>query len=385
MVDENLPFYEFFAGGGMARLGLGQRWRCVFANDFCEKKARAYRSNFGESHELIVRDVRKIRTRELPDEPLLVWASFPCQDLSLAGNGVGLKGERSGTFWPFWRLMRALAHEGRSSPLIVLENVVGAITSNNGRDFEAIVDALSKAGYRVGALVINAVHFVPQSRPRLFILAFDAHADIPCSLKADSPNALWHPRTLRAAHAQFPRAVQETWVWWHLPVPCVRREVLADLIELNPIDVEWHTDEETKRLLRMMSSANLRKVELASQLGKPVIGTVYRRTRPDKAGRKVQRAEVRFDQISGCLRTPVGGSSRQTVMIVNKGRIRTRLLSPREAARLMGVPDSYPLPPNYNDAYHLFGDGVAVPVVSWLENHLLWPLVVASQCFEQVA
>ncbi|MFZ0787422.1 MAG: DNA cytosine methyltransferase, partial [Candidatus Acidiferrales bacterium] len=76
--------------------------------------------------------------------------------------------------------------------------------------------------------------------------------------------------------------------------------------------------------------------------------------------------------------------SRQTVILVEKGRVRTRLLSPREAARLMGVPDSYPLPSAYNDAYHLFGDGVAVPVVSWLENHLLWPLV-SSTSFEQVA
>jgi DNA (cytosine-5)-methyltransferase 1 len=190
---------------------------------------------------------------------------------------------------------------------------------------------------------------------------------------------------LRAAHAELPRALREAWVWWHLPAPCMRRGELAEVIEPDPTGVEWHTNEETKRLLRMMSRANLRKVGLAGRIGRPVIGTVYRRTRPSAAGRKVQRAEVRFDQISGCLRTPVGGSSRQTVIIVNKERVQTRLLSPREAARLMGVPDNYPLPCNYNDAYHLFGDGVAVPVVSWLENHLLWPLAVASRSFERVA
>lgn len=385
MSTERLAFYEFFAGGGMARLGLGPRWHCVFANDSCEKKARAYRSNFGESPELVVRDIRKVAAHELPAEPSLVWASFPCQDLSLAGNGVGLKGERSGTFWAFWRLMQGITREGRPSPLIVLENVVGAITSNGGRDFYAIVAALSKAGYRVGALVINAVHFVPQSRPRLFILAVSGDSDIPCGLRADSPNDLWHPRALRIAQAGLPRTLREAWVWWQLPAPCIRAAELTELIERHPTGVEWHTDEETRRLLQMMSRANLRKVELARRLGRPVIGTVYRRTRPNAAGRKVQRAEVRFDQISGCLRTPVGGSSRQTVISVNKGRVRTRLLSPREAARLMGVPDSYPLPSSYNDAYHLFGDGVVVPVVSWLEDHLLWPLAVASRSFERVA
>lgn len=385
MATERLAFYEFFAGGGMARLGLGARWQCVFANDSCEKKARAYRTNFGASPELIVRDIRRIKIDELPGEPSLVWASFPCQDLSLAGNGLGLKGERSGTFWAFWRLMQGIARERRSPQVIVLENVVGAITSNRGGDFRAIVAALGNAGYRVGALVINAVHFVPQSRPRLFILAVDARLRIPSDLIANFPSDTWHPQTLRGAQADLPRILREGWVWWHLPEPGARRGELAELIEADPTGVEWHSNEETKRLLRMMSRANIRKVELAGRVGRQVIGTVYRRTRPNAAGKKVQRAEVRFDQVSGCLRTPVGGSSRQTVMVVNKGLVQTRLLSPREAARLMGVPDNYPLPRNYNDAYHLFGDGVAVPVVGWLESNLLWPLAVASRGFKQVA
>lgn len=94
---------------------------------------------------------------------------------------------------------------------------------------------------------------------------------------------------------------------------------------------------------------------------------------------KTQRAEVRFDESSGCLRTPAGGSSRQTVLLVEGGRVRSRLLSPREAARLMGVPEDYPLPSNYNEAYHLFGDGLVVPVVSWLEQHLLRPLARAAK------
>jgi DNA (cytosine-5)-methyltransferase 1 len=109
-----------------------------------------------------------------------------------------------------------------------------------------------------------------------------------------------------------------------------------------------------------------------------LVGTVYRRTRPDGDGNGVQRAEVRFDNISGCLRTPVGGSSRQTIMIVEGNRVRSRLLSSREAARLMGVPEDYPLPANYNEAYHLLGDGLVVPVVAWLGKHLLGPLALSK-------
>ncbi len=100
MAPEQFAFYEFFAGGGMARLGLGAAWRCTFSNDVCEKKASAYRAYFGDS-ELKVVDVAGLTPNDVPGTPTLVWGSFPCQDLSLAGNGAGLAGERSGTFRPF--------------------------------------------------------------------------------------------------------------------------------------------------------------------------------------------------------------------------------------------------------------------------------------------
>lgn len=106
-----------------------------------------------------------------------------------------------------------------------------------------------------------------------------------------------------------------------------------------------------------------------------MVGGVYKRTRKDDCGLRVQRAEVRFDGVSGCLRTPVGGSSRQSIMIVEGDAVRSRLLAPREAARLMGLPDTYKLPQNYNEAYHLAGDGVVVPVVRFLAAHLLEPLL----------
>jgi DNA (cytosine-5)-methyltransferase 1 len=128
-----------------------------------------------------------------------------------------------------------------------------------------------------------------------------------------------------------------------------------------------------------MSPLHLEKLRSAQLLEEKTVGTVYRRTRPNQDGVMVQRAEIRFDQIAGCLRTPVGGSSRQTIVVVEGRKVRSRLLSPREAARLMGVPDDYPVPERYNDAYHLFGDGLAVPVVRWLNLNLLLPLATASR------
>jgi DNA (cytosine-5)-methyltransferase 1 len=371
-------WYEFFAGGGMARLGLGRGWSCLFSNEWSEKKAAAYRARFGPSPQLRVEDVAKLTTADLPCTADLVWASFPCQDLSLAGAGKGLRGERSGTFWPFWRLMEGLIAEARKPGVIVLENVVGTLTSHYGRDFRKIVAALT-AHYRVGALVVDAVRFVPQSRPRLFIVALDDAVEPPATLAGAVFNPTWHTKALLDAHDSLARDLRDRWAWWSLPVPTTRVAPFEALIESEPHGVEWHTAETTDHIMSLMAEVHREKVAKISRLPGRHVGAVYRRTRPDERGKKVQRAEVRFDGVSGCLRTPVGGSSRQIILIVEGKRVRSRLLSPREAARLMGVPDDYPIPSAYNEAYHLFGDGLVVPAVAWLERHLLRPLVVARK------
>lgn len=367
-------FYEFFAGGGMARLGLGPGWRCLFANDFSLKKVQAYRANFPPADELIHGDVYNLTTVDLPGQADLAWASFPCQDLSLAGKQKGLSGERSGSFWGFWRLMQQLQAEERTVPLIVLENVVGTISTRNGEDFNVLLDTLASAGYRVGPLVLNAVHWVPQSRPRLFVIGVHNGIALPQQLRAYAPNTFLHPTALQRAFAQATEQVREAWVWWNLPKPAHRKMVLADVIEEHPTSVRWHTEDETRRLYELMPAIHRAKVSEAGRNGRSV-GTVYRRIRLNERNEKAQVAEVRFDGVSGCLRTGSGGSSKQFIFVVEGDRMRSRLLSTREAARLMGVPEEYELPDNYSEAYHLLGDGLAVPVVAWLERKLLTPLL----------
>ena len=367
-------FYEFFAGGGMARAGLGTAWTCVFANDIDTKKALSYARNWGKAA-FKPADIAKLTTADLTNSADLAWASFPCQDLSLAGSGAGLNGKRSSTFWPFWRLMQYLGRENRAPALIVIENVCGALTSHQGRDFVAIATAITKERYRFGAIVIDAMDFVPQSRPRLFIVAVREDVQIPEAVKCDGPDPKWHTSALVGAYSKLPEAKRDNWVWWSLPHPLKRETVLADLIEQEPTGVSWHTSDQTRYLQSLMSDVNLEKVAAAKAAGRRVVGTIYRRTRPDGNGGRMQRAEIRFDDVAGCLRTPVGGSSRQTIMIVDGARVLSRLLSPREVARLMGLPDHYVLPENYNDAYHLAGDGLVVPVVRHLTAHVLEPLL----------
>jgi DNA (cytosine-5)-methyltransferase 1 len=374
IMQKRLKFYEFFAGGGMVRSALGGKWTCTFANDFDGMKALAYQENWGLGGELFVDDIAKIKTSQLGGQADLAWASFPCQDLSLAGNGAGLSGSRSGTFFPFWRLMQSLAAEGRQPKIVALENVLGALTSNNGVDFATICAAFHELEYRVGAVIVDAKDFLPQSRQRVFFVGVSRDISV-------SKTVLMEPHEIENVTMPLSNAFQKlsvklksNWLWWKIKPPPVRKQNLRDILESHPADVEWNSAVVNQKLLDQMSDANLQKIEVVKNLDQLTVGTLYKRTRVENGVRKV-RAEVRFDGTAGCLRTPNGGSSRQTLVVVGAGEFKSRLLSKRETARLMGLPESYKLPKRYNDAYHLTGDGVAVPVVAHLSKSIFEPLL----------
>lgn len=358
-------FLEFFAGAGLVRQALQPAWRCVWANDLSAKKARVYQDNFDAS-ELHIGDVADVRADQLPDAEL-AWASFPCQDLSLAGWRRGMNASRSGAFWGFWSLMRDLKQQGRLPQVLVLENVAGLL---QGEDFSGLCEALAALDLRFGALTIDAKRFTSQSRPRVFVIA--ASAQITGQFAASEPAPAWTSTALQRAVERLPAAVVRQWVWWRLPAPAAPSPSVESLINAN--EGPWFDEQKVEHLLAMMAEPHRRKMLEASQQGVTKVGFLYRRVRQGR-----QRAEVRFDGIAGCLRTPAGGSSRQTVVVVEGGQVRMRLLSSREAARLMGAPDSFRLPTNFNDAYRAMGDGVCVPAVAWLAEHLLAPLVSLSE------
>ncbi len=363
----------------MARIGLGAGWRCEFANDISPMKTAAYLNNFPDSNYRIAPcDINKVNVDDIPGHPDLIWGSFPCQDLSLAGEGRGLDGARSGLIWRLLEIGRKLEWQGRGAGLLVLENVTGLLNSRGGQDFYDILSALADGGYHFGTLVIDAIHFLPQSRPRIFLVALDVkQIPIQPGFIADrlAGDYMWTSPRLDSLWRNAPPTLRKKWIWWNLPTPPKRTIFLEDIIQT---DVEsWDAQEYTDNLLQLMTALHRDKVRKASALKHEVIGTLYRRTRVID-GVRGQRVEVRFDGVSGCLRTPSGGSSRQRLLVVRGRSVRSRLLSVREAARLMGIPDTYQLPSSYNEAYQLVGDGVAVPVVRWLSEQLLLPILL--QC-----
>ncbi|GLK48982.1 DNA (cytosine-5-)-methyltransferase [Brevundimonas intermedia] len=345
----------------------------AFANDMDAAKGRAFVANHPDTP-FRLGDVWSLIPDDLPGAPDLAWASSPCQDVSLAGARGGLEAGRSGAFWGFWRLIQGLADQDRAPRVIVLENVIGLLTSGEGRDFAAVCTAMAQAGYRVGALEMDAAHWLPQSRPRLFVVAMrDAALD--GAPQTSAPSGPFHSPRLRAAHARLPQAVRDAWAWWSLPVPPRRNLDLDALLEPDSA-VDWLEDGDA--VLALAAPLHRARIEAAVASGRRMVGAAYRRVRTEK-GVKTQRLEIRFDGLAGCLRTPAGGSSRQYVVVCDGGRARVRRLTGREAARLMGLSDDYRLPPSESAALKLMGDAVAVPVVRALTEGLLLPALTAHR------
>ena len=156
----------------MARLGLGEGWRCAFANDFDPVKAGDLPRQLRRRGDALPRGRRLGPDRRRPARPAdLAWASSPCQDFSLAGARAGLAGGRSSAFFGFWRLMRGARppRAARRAPWSI-ENVVGLLTSHGGARLRRPCARRWPSRATASArLEIDAAGFLPQSRPRVFV------------------------------------------------------------------------------------------------------------------------------------------------------------------------------------------------------------------------
>lgn len=352
-IDQTLAtwtMHEFFAGSGLVAYGLRNMFTPIWANDISKQKAAVYEANFG-CEKFVLDDIKNIKGNFLPFAHLS-WVSFPCQDLSLAGSIGGIHAPRSGLVWEWLRVLDEMNNKPK---ILLLENVAGLLSTNGGNNYRSLHFALVERGYRCGAILLNASHFVPQSRPRVFIIAVQKESPIPKELISNEPCWLHNNAAKKLGH-ELPE-----WIWWYTEKPPRRIMFIKDIVEDNaPFDKD--------DVLRLIPEKHLTKLQAHST----VYATGYRRTRNGK-----QQLELRFDGIAGCLRTPEGGSSKQ-YLVVNKGNeIHARLLTVRETARLMGAPDSFMLPGTYNDGYKAMGDAVAAPVAQFIGERFLTKIAEA--------
>lgn len=372
-------FAEFFAGIGLMRIGLErQGWSISYANDIDEQKYEMYKEQFPDADKhFIVDDVHKVSVDSIPDVSLAT-ASFPCNDLSLAGARQGIHGKESSAFWGFTRVLEEMG--ARRPPLLLIENVPGFLTSHDGADFKATMLELNRLGYSVDPFIINAACFVPQSRERLFIVGV-LNDQAPNMGAETLPGSVFEPvdMILQPTHlrpeqlCKFIRNHSEIkWGIRKLPhLPCAKPKLETILEDLPNDAPEWWSQERAEYLLNQMSARHRKLAEQMMGDSKWTYGTVFRRMRKGKS-----TAELRIDGIAGCLRTPRGGSGRQILFKAGKGQYFARLITPREAARLMGA-DEYALPDSItlNQALFGFGDAVCVPAIEWIATYYLNPLV----------
>lgn len=344
---------DFFAGSGLVTEALKPYFSVVWANDICPKKAAVYRANH-QHHVFHLGSIAAVNGQDLP-AAALSWASFPCQDLSLAGNLKGIAATRSGLVWYWLRVMDEMLQR---PTIVAAENVVGFVSAHGGNHYRQLHAALVARGYRVGALLLDAVHWTPQSRPRVFVVGVDSKIDL-STVSTTGPS--WtHPQSIQKVANGLSQ-----WVWWSLPPPVQRTCTLTSLIDFQaPCD----EPERMRHNLDLIPPHHRERLANALLAG----GTVFPGYKRTRNGHQV--LELRFDNVAGCLRTPEGGSSRQLLVLAQDGELRTRLLTVQETARLMGAPKRYKIPGSYNDAYKAMGDAVSVPAVRYLARHLLAPL-----------
>lgn len=354
-MKQHLPtFVDFFAGSGLVTQGARHACLPVWSNDICPKKAAIYTANHGDDH-FHLGSIEYVHGGAIPKADI-VWASFPCQDLSLAGKMAGLAASRSGLFWQWLRVLDEMPIKPK---VIALENVVGLLSSNGGEDFRLLYQALRERSYKVGPMLLDARHWVPQSRPRIFVVATQDHFDT-TALEDHGPNWL-HPDPVLKAVAPLDNVV-----FWSMPRPTKRMNSLTDLIQW---DAPVFNEERAAALFALVASKHQELIDRLPSTRRSVFPG-YRRTRNGK-----QVLELRFDDLSGCLRTAEGGSSCQFLLLQDAGEWKARLITPREAARLMGAPEHFRLSASYHESYNAMGDAVVVPVVKHLVDHLLSPLV----------
>jgi len=355
---------EFFAGIGLVRTALEQTGIGVtWANDIEQCKQRVYAENF-DAEDFVLGDVRDVRGLDLPTVDLAT-ASFPCTDLSLAGNRGGIREGESSMFWQFARVLDEMGD--RCPGVILLENVPGFATSKGGRDLHDALHELNRLGYSCDLLMVNASHFVPQSRLRMFIVgALQPDPDDVPAVLVDDLRPQWiadfilrHPDLRLHSRA--------------LPLPFTSAAPLADVIERHPRSspVWWQEARAAAFLssLAPLQRERLNKLRLGDRL---TWRTAYRRTRGG-----VAMWEIRSDEIAGCLRTARGGSSKQAVVEAGRGRVSIRWMTASEYAALQGAADHKCASVTESQAKFGFGDAVCVPVIAWITRNYILPLLEA--------
>jgi DNA (cytosine-5)-methyltransferase 1 len=373
-------YLEFFAGVGLVREGMSlDGWDCLWANDISKDKQDTYIQNYGNGHFVLADIWDVVKNSDNLPEAFMYTASFPCTDLSVAGNRAGLAGAESGTVNALFEILDKKEKSNNKPKIVMLENVKGFLTSHDGEDCRSTVNLFTQLGYYVDILEVDASYFTPQSRQRVFMIAVEENLAKQVMVMRNDEDALdpwWdilnsNPIIRSTKVTNIVKNNPElSWGLFDIEFNRKLNNNLNDIIDLS-VEADsplWWNDERQEHLFNQMNPRHQNILDEMVNNECSSYGTVFRRMRNGRS-----TAEMRTDGIAGCLRTPRGGSSKQILIQAGFGEWKVRLLTPREYARLQGVRDSFLLPDNTNKSFFAMGDAVCVPVIEFLSNQIFSP------------
>lgn len=289
----SLKFIDLFSGIGGMRLGFeDDLTECVFSSEWDKYAQKTYESNFGD---IPAGDITKINVKDIPKHDILL-GGFPCQPFSNIGKREGFKHETQGNL--FFEIMRILKYH--QPPMLLLENVPGLLTNDNGRTFDIVKEELYKANYDIFYDVLDAQNFgLPQVRKRIYIVGFH--------------------KGLGIKNFSFPQGDYN-------------KKNICDYLEKDPKGYSISKKLQSSYLFKKDDG----KPQIIDENSKIQVKTLV------STYHKIQRLTGTF---------------------VRGGETGLRLLSELECKRIMGFPEDFLIPVSRTQMYRQFGNSVAVPVI----------------------
>lgn len=326
--EGEFTFIDLFAGIGGIRTAFEEiGGRCVFTSEWDSYAQKTYAANFPAAHQ-IAGDITQVSAQDIPDHDVLL-AGFPCQPFSIAGvskkNALGKKhgfaDETQGTL--FFDVARIIKE--KQPRAFLLENVKNLKSHDKGRTFAVIKKVLEEdLGYHIHVKVIDAAHYVPQHRERILIVGF-----------RESVGFDW-------AALQLPEKGT-------IKLAEIFHKVDGSEPEL-PWDEGRYFDHAKRRVIPKFTLSDHLWTYLQNYAAKH-----------QAKGNGFGFGLVTGKDIARTLsaRYYKDGSE----ILIKQPRKNPRRLTPRECARLMGLPDTFRIPVSDTRAYKQFGNSVAVPVI----------------------
>ena len=406
-----IKFVDLFAGTGGIRLGfqmacssLGIESQCVFSSEIDDDACASYFLNFNENSKC---DIREIDT--IPNFDFLL-AGFPCQAFSYAGKRKGLGDTRGTLFFEVERLLRKYRPKG-----FLLENVRGLITHDNGNTFQTIINCLEELGYTIEYRLLNSCNFgVPQNRVRIYIVGL-LDKQVQLSLKSDlGPSDSHTFKQTKKEYSLFPEDnktyttigdilepnVHEKYYCSDLFVKQLINAIGNDFSKLDgcrlidyrggqaihswDLGLKGICSDDEKLFMSLLISNRRKKIFGEHQDGKALskeqIRTFYTKNNLNEILNSllekgyISCKDGKYNPVAGnmsfevfkfldpnSISTTLTASDTNRLGVVHNGK--PRRITPREAARIQGYPDSYELIKNDKAVYKQMGNGVSVPVI----------------------